>query len=210
MLLNLECGYEKMDSISNNKPFIYEQKQKKDPTRILTAIAGTGIPVIHSLANGMTANGNAAVKTTVALGTAKGWGLFIAGSMLFNKVATSIINNVKPLKDFSENHPGLTSIGIIIGGIKAGSATVHYGNKAITNLLGNKPFEEKVNEILQKSSILKNKTIGNISTGLGNFAKSSTGKFLGKTALIGAGLLFFKSIFDLGKIEHKIAKAKES
>lgn len=200
-----------MDAINSNKPFIQNNNEhRKNNMRVLTGIVGAGIPIAYSLASGIATNGNAAVKATSALGTAKGWGLFIAGAALFNKAATSVINNIKPLKDFSENHPGLTSIGLIIAGVKAGGAAVEYGNKAITKLLGNKSFEEKVHELLQKSSIFKNKTLENVAASLGNFANSTKGQFIGKAALIGMSVLFIKSIFDLGKMDYKASKAKQS
>lgn len=196
-----------MEAVSSNKPYIYEQKNKKDTARIITGIACASIPVVHSLASGIITDGNVAAKTGAALSTAKWWGFFLVGAKLFNKAATSIINNVKPLKSFSEDHPGLTSIGIMLGSVKAGRSAAHYGNKALTKLLGNKTFKDKVDEILQKSSILKNETLGKVVNSVSNFAKGK-GRFLGPVALLGLGVLFIKDLFTLGKMDYQISKTK--
>jgi len=190
---------EKMDSISNNKPFTYEQKNKA--TKVVNAITYASIPVVYSLARGLVTEGNVVAKTGAALNTAKGFGLFMAGAALFNKAATSIINNVKPLKDFSEKHQGLTSIGVTLSSILAGNKIFNYGNNA---------FEEKLNNVLQNSTILKNQTLKKVVGSASDFANNSKVKFLGKTAMLGMGILFIKNIFDLGKMDYKTSKAKQS
>ena len=183
-----------MDSIISNKPFIYEQKQKNNTTKVVNALTYASLPVVYSLARGLVTDGNVAAKTGAALNTAKGFGLFMAGAALFNKAATSIINNVKPLKDFSEKHQGLTSIGVMLGSIVA----------------GNKVFEEKLNNVLQNSNILKNQTLKKVVERASDFANNSKVKFLGTTAMLGMGVLFVKNIFDLGKMDYKLSKTKQS
>jgi len=190
-----------MESIISNKPFIYEQKQKNNTTKVVNALTYASLPVVYSLARGLVTDGNVAAKTGAALNTAKGFGLFMAGAALFNKAATSIINNVKPLKDFSEKHQGLTSIGVMLGSIVAGNKVFNYGNKV---------FEEKLNNVLQNSNILKNQTLKKVVERASDFANNSKVKFLGTTAMLGMGVLFVKNIFDLGKMDYKLSKTKQS
>lgn len=181
-----------------------------DNTRTVTNIIGTAIPIISSLACGITAKGNTADKTRAALIAGKQWGLFIAGAYLLNKAVIQIIKNVNPIKDFTDNHPGLTIAGIIIGCFEAGKAAIHYGDKALTKLLDNKSIDERLTKFLQKSSMLKNKTLEKTINKLENFANSPKGEYAGIAAITGLGVLIVKNFYDLFKVDYKISKTKEN
>ena len=196
-----------MEAISSNKPSIYEQRNKKDTTKTITGIACASIPIADSLVKGVVYGGNVAGKATIALGTAKNWGLFIAGTALFNKAANSIINNVKPLRNFSEDHPWATSIGVLFSSVSMGSAVEYYGNKVLTKILGNKTFEEKLYNPLKNSSILQNKTLEKVVGRVSDFANGK-GRLLGPVAMLGLGVLFIKDLFNLGKMDYQISKTK--
>ncbi|HBG49267.1 MAG TPA: hypothetical protein DDW90_07160 [Cyanobacteria bacterium UBA9971] len=203
-----------MESIISNKPNISvnfgSSEHKKQKNNILPATAATvGIAGAFGLVDGMATQGNLAAKTGVALNSAKNVGFFLAGAALCNKVANTIINKVPFLKNFKEDHPGLTSIGIIIAEIVAGNKVQHYGNKVLTKLLKKQPIE-KLNEVLQKSTILTNNNAETVVKKINIFATNSKVRFLGKAAMLGMGVLFVKNIFDLGKMDYKLSKTKQS
>lgn len=198
---------DEVDLSSKRKAY---KEYNNDPSRGISGFIATSIPVVHSIAKGVATEGSAAAKTTVALNTAKNWGLFIAGASLFNKIATSVINKVKPLKEFAEDHPGTTSIGLIVSSVAAGEAVVHYGNKLITKLFKENPMQ-KLHEKLTKSTLLNNNFVEKKAIPfLSRLTEGPKTKFAGKIAFFGLGVLIGKNLFDLIKIDHNISKNKEN
>ena len=197
---------DRIDLASKRKAY---REYTNDPSRIITGIVGAGIPIVHSLACGIAAKGSTAVKANAALNTAKDWGLVIAGFALYNKVVKSILNSTQPTKKFTEDHPGATSLGIILSGATVANAAVRYGNKALAGLFG-KNSNQTAETKLADSAIIKNKTLGKIITNVENFAKSRKGTLISKFAIMGTIVLVVKNLFDLGKIDNRIAGTKEN
>lgn len=180
-----------------------------DPARSITMVVGAGIPLLHSVATGITQKGNSVRKTAVGLSTAKNWGLFIGGAILFDSAARFITGKVKAIRDFVKENPIASWAGMLIGSVAAGNFVANRGNEALTKMMGKTP-EEKIEKFLEKSSFVKKEGYKKTVNKLSDFAKTKTGKRVGLTAGIGVCILLAKELYDLAKINSNISKSRES
>lgn len=215
-----------MDSVFNDKPFIYRKVEQKiylspnenkhakhkshrdsrsNNSQISTAIIGAGIPAVFSVAAGVNAKGNTAHKTNVALAEAKKWGLFLAGAFLVYNTASVLLNNTKSGKKLAENHPFVVLTGVTGAAFAVGRASVQNGKKLLSKIF-NKSHEKKLAEYVKNSSIVRNKTYKRAVEKVSEFSKSSKGSLFKQASTIGLAIVAAKSIFDFGKSTSNYSK----
>lgn len=82
----------------------------------------------------------------------KWWGVMLLGSVVGAGIAKVLTNNVKPLKEFKKEHPGVTTLGALVGIVAAATAA--------------NPVVDKTAKLIGKISIGKSaKTIGERASG---------------------------------------------
>ncbi len=183
---------------TNKSSYKVENNINHNAIATLTGITAMSIPVVNSIITGAKVKGDTADKTIIALQKGKSWGAFLAVSYLFNSAANLIINKIKPLRNFRDNNPGITSAGVLIGSLVTGSTAMDY---ALNHMRSDSLINNNINNISVK--IAGNKTFKKVVDNISKFADSPTGRRTGTAAMIGVGILAVNSLISWGKPRYK-------
>jgi len=174
-----------------------------------------GLPVAASITDGaLTPAKSVAEKAKNTLKSAKGWGIAIAALFGAYKGLNSIIKKTPVLKEFKEESPGLTTVGVV-----AGTAGAIWGSNSLVDAVASKigqinPINKKLVKPLKEWSTklgekFNNSKLSSISDkGLFEpvktfFQKTNVGKFVYKSSVpLIIGGVILKFIADLEAISR--------
>jgi hypothetical protein len=108
---------------------------RQSPSRNAESAVAKSIPVVGTLLTAAYTSGNFATKVGSGINTAKDWGGMLVIINLYNKAVKKLFEKSPKLRQFNEDHPVATNIGLSVGGATAAVGGMHYVNKLGKKLL---------------------------------------------------------------------------
>ncbi len=126
---------------------------KESPARKLAPAVGVGALAAESVALGALGATNVVDKAKLTMGRAGFWGVAVGATLAINKAVNYITDKIKPIKNFKEEHPNASSVGILLGsglaGFTAANPLIEKASKLFNNNTG-KQIQQGVKNLIEK------------------------------------------------------------
>ncbi|HSA05971.1 MAG TPA: hypothetical protein P5556_02195 [Candidatus Gastranaerophilales bacterium] len=213
------------DQYIKNKALSEAVKKHNDSTanKIENGMILLGVPVAASIATGATtAAQTVAEKVKNTLTEGKKWGVALTGAIGGYQLINSAANNISGLKEFKENHQGLTTTGSFVGAVATGYAANSVVDSLTNKIAGSSINKQTIGISMQKFATGLGESLNKSKTGelLNNKIFKPTEKFLKETrpgkfidnfgAFLLLGGLALKFINDNDKINKDSKKIKQN
>ncbi len=193
--INYRAGKEAVDQYKNS-PF----------RAVETGALLLGVPAALSVVAGTAEEGiNNRLKGTLRF--AKSFGILAVAAIAVSKAAHAVINAVPSLKNFREEHPTATWLGILAGAIFAGvKATDPIDNLIFNNSFG-KRVKQGASDLVENAPDKFKNVADNVYSTVGDFFEKRPWVFtVGTLALVGG--VIAKGISDIYKVRSTQQEVK--